>query len=209
MIKNLFVALALGFALSLAPVASASAAAVLDHTAEMTGSTVSVQVTASIDVAGQSVSVVILSADSSMAAPDRDDIVYLSEMLLDDAGSLVFDAVLPVPPMDDYVLSLSTSGADRYLALLGSGIAVDPGDEDGDGNPGGDGGDGGSQGGDGGDGGSTGGDSGSAGGSDDATGSDNVLGATGSSIAWWVIGTGFALTVVGVVMVRLRSKRSL
>lgn len=110
---------------------------VLSHQAEPGDSTTaSVTISSSDALAGESLTVLILKDDADAADPAADDVVFIEQYELDDAGTTDFQVQLPSDVLEDYDIALNTAAdTERYLAPLvgaddpGDGSTQDPDDE--------------------------------------------------------------------------------
>lgn len=117
----------LAIALSIFGVSAASADTTatpeLSHQAELAeATTAEIVVTSSDALAGESLSVLILDDDADAADPAAEDIVFIEQYELDDAGAIDFRVQLPTAALEDYDIALNTAaGTERYLASLAGG----------------------------------------------------------------------------------------
>ncbi|WP_062208474.1 hypothetical protein [Demequina oxidasica] len=124
--------LAMGLSLAVAAGGAASAVPVLDHDAQLDGSTATVQVAAGSDGAGRAVSILVFGVDADRTSPRETSIVFVDEATLNAAGALEFVMELPQADLEGYVLSLAVSGAEPYLKLLNpDGVLPPVGETDG------------------------------------------------------------------------------
>jgi len=100
--------------------AATTDAPALSHQAELGDSTsASVTVTSSDALAGESLTVLIMHDDADAADPSTEDVVFIEQYELDDAGATDFQIQLPTEVLEDYDIALNTAaGTDRYLAPL-------------------------------------------------------------------------------------------
>lgn len=92
----------------------------LSHQAQPGDSTTAtVAVTSSDALAGESLTVLIMNDDADAADPATEDVVFIEQIELDDAGATDFHVQLPTEVLEDYDIALNTAaGTDRYLAPL-------------------------------------------------------------------------------------------
>lgn len=183
----------------------ASVAGATEHDATPDGGAVDVRIDFGVEFAGQPASILVLQSESDPAAPADEDIAFVTEVMVDDAGIGTFRAALPSGL--DYWLATTAQGGERYVAML-DGSEVGGGDEDGDGGDS----DGGSDGGSDGDTDTDGSDDGGGPGSDGAGSAGDAsdqLGVTG--MPSWFLPAGLlaasALLAGGVLLARRRSVR--
>lgn len=121
-------ALALAGVLGAAP---AAADAVLSHEASLEdGRYASIQVSSGPELAGEQLSVLVLTEDAALDAPAAADVVYIEQLVLDADGDAALRVRLPSAALGEYYLALNTTGGtDRYVAPLGERAVEVPTDE--------------------------------------------------------------------------------
>ena len=117
-------ALAIG---GLALSTSAIAADPFAHQATVDGDRVNIVVVGEAALAGEEVSVLILSGDADPSEPAVEDVVYANQLVLDADGDTTFRVALPTTELAEYVIAMTTSGdTERYVAVLdGSEVSDD------------------------------------------------------------------------------------
>ena len=92
----------------------------LSHQAQPGDSTTAtVTVTSSDALAGESLTVLIMNDDADASDPATEDVVFIEQIELDDAGATGLQVQLPTEVLEDYDIALNTAaGTDRYLAPL-------------------------------------------------------------------------------------------
>ena len=101
----------------------------LSHQAEPGDSTtVTVTVTSSDALAGEDVTVLIMNDDADASDPATEDVVFIEQIELDDAGATGLQVQLPTEVLEDYDIALNTAaGTGRYLAPLAGEEETDDG----------------------------------------------------------------------------------
>lgn len=113
-------AVALGLLSAGTAAAGTTEAPGLSHQAQPGDSTTAtVTVTSSDALAGESLTVLIMNDDADASDPATEDVVFIEQIELDDAGATDFHVQLPTEVLEDYEIALNTAaGTDRYLAPL-------------------------------------------------------------------------------------------
>src|SRR5699024_4527606 len=101
----------------------------LSHQAEPGDSTTAtVTVTSSDALAGEDVTVLIMNDDADASDPATEDVVFIEQIELDDAGATGLQVQLPTEVLEDYDIALNTAaGTGRYLAPLAGEEETDDG----------------------------------------------------------------------------------
>lgn len=123
---------ALGFFGATTAVADTTEAPALSHEAVAADSaTADISVTSSDVLAGESLTVLIINDGAEVSDPATDDVVFIEQYELDDAGTTDFAVQLPTDVLEDYDIAMNTAaGTDRYVAPLAGEADPDDGATD-------------------------------------------------------------------------------
>lgn len=123
---------ALGLFGATTAVADTTEAPALSHEAVAADSaTADISVTSSDVLAGESLTVLIINDGAEVSDPATDDVVFIEQYELDDAGTTEFAAQLPTDVLEDYDIAMNTAaGTDRYVAPLAGEADPDDGATD-------------------------------------------------------------------------------
>lgn len=90
--------------------------------------TADITVTSSEALAGEALTVLIMNDDAESTDPTTDDVVFIEQYELNEAGGTDFAVQLPTDVLEDYDIALNTAaGTDRYVAPLAG--EADPGED--------------------------------------------------------------------------------
>lgn len=123
---------ALGLFGATTAVADTTEAPALSHEAVAADSaTADISVTSSDVLAGESLTVLIINDGAEVSDPATDDVVFIEQYELDDAGTTDFAVQLPTDVLEDYDIAMNTAaGTDRYVAPLAGEADPDDGATD-------------------------------------------------------------------------------